>query len=333
MLASDRSQASCGKRPLMHALDFAVCATATALILWALIASGLARRLALDFPNPRSLHDLPTPRVGGLALIPVALGWMAARQSLPTLVLVAAASLSAISFADDRRGLSMLLRLGAQIACAAVVLAATPGVPHGWIVVLLIATVWMTNAYNFMDGSDGLAGGMALIGFCSLGLAALQAGNDALAAASAALAGAAAGFLLFNFPPARVFLGDAGSIPLGFLSAVIGLRGVVNGSWPVWFPILVFSPFLADASLTLMVRISGGEPIWRAHREHVYQRMVAAGLGRRITAVSWYSLMLVAGACAIALLRAGREIQNATLITWAIAYPTAFLIARRTWRL
>ena len=110
-----------------------------------------------------------------------------------------------------------------------------------------LAIAWMTNLYNFMDGADGLVGGMTLIGFGSYGvaLAGASAGGS-LALLVSALAGGAAGFLLFNFPPAKVFMGDAGSIPLGFLAAAAGVHGTLMGAWPWWFPILVFSPFIVE---------------------------------------------------------------------------------------
>ena len=197
----------------------------------------------------------------------------------------------------------------------------------------VVATVWAMNLYNFMDGADGLAGGMALLGFGACALAAARAGDASLASACSALAGASAGFLVFNFPPARAFLGDAGSIPLGFLAAIVALRGNASGAWPLWFPALVYSPFIADATLTLLARAFRGERVWRAHREHVYQRMIAGGLGRRRTALCWYVLMIAAGACALLLLDAGGELRLAVLAAWAIAYPIGFIVARRVWRI
>src|SRR5206468_1963410 len=117
--------------------------------------------------------------------------------------------------------------------------------------VLLVAITWMTNLYNFMDGADGLAGGMAVVGFATL----------AFALACGAVASASAGFLLHNFPPARVFLGDSGAVPLGFLAAVLGAYGVIDGTWPAWFPMLVFSLFIVDATTTLLRRLARRERI------------------------------------------------------------------------
>ena len=110
-----------------------------------------------------------------------------------------------------------------------------------------------------------------------------------LALLSASVAGAAAGFLPHNWAPARVFLGDAGSVPLGFLAGVLGVAGWTAGAWPAWFPLLVFSPFVVDASVTLLRRALRGERVWHAHREHLYQRMVRSGLGHGRTAALWYA--------------------------------------------
>lgn len=333
----------------MHLVDFLGPAAGTALVLAVLLASGWAWRLALDQPNARSLHVRPTPRVGGLALMPVALAWCAVRGSLALAPLAAALVLVLVCFVDDRRGLPIALRFAVQLAMAAAVLLAygaggapsfivgTPGgLPTVAASVLAVsagalAVAWMTNLYNFMDGSDGLAGGMACFGFGAYALAARLAGDDALAGASSALAGAALGFLCFNFHPARVFLGDAGSIPLGFLAAVLGWHGVRAGAWPPWFPLLVFSPFIADATGTLLARGLRGERVWQAHRTHVYQRMVAAGFGHRATALLWYALMAAAAGSALYLLEAPAA-RPALLGAWALAYPAAFLFARRRWR-
>src|SRR5262249_56892173 len=124
---------------------------------------------------------------------------------------------------------------------------------------------------NLRDGSDGLAGGMALIGFGAYAVAANDAGHGALAGVSIAVAAASAAFLFFNFAPARIFMGDVGSVPLGFLAGTLGILGWREGAWPLWFPMLVFAPFACDATLTLIRRLLRRERVWEAHREHYYQ--------------------------------------------------------------
>ena len=267
-------------------------AAASTTILRALLATGLAWRLATDIPNDRSLHTRPTPRVGGWGIVPVsvvALLWLAPRM-WP--IAVAAAGLAAVSQIDDRRGLPARVRFAAHLAAVIALIAAYPAAAPWWLLVCVgFVMVWLTNLYNFMDGADGLAGGMALFGFGAYAVAALGTSPD-LTAGGAAIAGAALGFLLLNLHPARLFLGDAGSIPLGFLAGALGYWGWRANVWPIWFPALVFAPFIADASVTLLRRLLRGEKFWQAHREHYYQRMVRAGVGHRRTAFYWYLIML-----------------------------------------
>jgi len=273
-------------------------------ICW-LVLSWLLRRgrLPMDHPNERSLHVTPTPRIGGLGILAgvgVAAGWLAGAELLQP-VLLAAFALAAVSVLDDVRGLPVALRFLAHLVAAVACLLAL-GL-SGWALLAgTLAVVWMTNLYNFMDGSDGLAGGMAAIGFGGMALAAWLGDALGLAALCAAIAAAALAFLRFNFPPARVFMGDAGSIPLGFMAATLGIVGAMQHVWPWLFPLLMFSPFIVDASVTLIRRALRGEKVWRAHRSHYYQRVLLLGASHRQLALAAYALMLGAAALAIALL-------------------------------
>jgi UDP-N-acetylmuramyl pentapeptide phosphotransferase/UDP-N-acetylglucosamine-1-phosphate transferase len=189
--------------------------------------------------------------------------------------------------------------------------------------------VWMTNLFNFMDGTDGLAGGMGMIGFGTLAFAATAAGAAPLALACVALAAACAGFLVFNFPPARVFMGDAGSIPLGFLAGALGLQGVVSGAWQAWFPLLVFSPFIVDATVTLLRGLIGGERVWIAHRRHAYQRLVLAGWTPRSVAWSGYALMAACALGALAIRPLEPMLQCGIIFCWAAIYALLLVAIER----
>src|SRR5512139_2603528 len=270
---------------------------------WLTLSRLLRRsRLPMDHPNERSLHETPTPRIGGLGIMAgvlVAAGWLADGALLP--VALGAFALAAVSVLDDLRGLPVRVRFLAHFVAAAGCLRAL-GLT-GWALLAgTLAVVWMTNLYNFMDGSDGLAGGMAAIGFGALALAAWLGDAPGLAVFCAAIAAAALAFLRFNFPPARVFMGDAGSIPLGFMAATLGILGAQQGVWPWLFPLLVFSPFIVDASVTLSGRALRGEKIWQAHRSHYYQRVVLLGASHRQLALTAYALMLAMAALAFVLL-------------------------------
>ena len=277
----------------------AVVSFVAALLLVRLLLSRFAR-FALDEPNARSLHETPVPRTGGIAVVAgaaVALAFGAAPVWLPAALALA---LGAVSFLDDLYGLPAAARLLAHLGAAAALVWYILW-PMGLLelAVLTLAVAWITNLYNFMDGSDGLAGGMSVIGFGAYGLAAHLGGDAALAALCVGLAAASAGFLVYNFHPARIFLGDIGSIPLGFLAGALGIVGWRNDLWPLWFPVLVFGPFIADATVTLIKRAIRGARIWEAHRDHYYQRMVRAGLGHRATACIAYAAMIVCAGAAL----------------------------------
>jgi UDP-GlcNAc:undecaprenyl-phosphate/decaprenyl-phosphate GlcNAc-1-phosphate transferase len=315
-------------------------AFAPALVAWVVIAA-LRRsrwaRLLADHPNERSLHAVPVPRVGGLGIFAGALPIAAWAASGPMAVILACAfALLLVSLADDVRSLPIEVRLPAHVTAAAVVVLASaafqanqPG--WGWIesVLWVAAIVWMTNLFNFMDGTDGLAGGMAAIGFAALAIGAATAEEVPLAIVATAVASASAGFLAHNFPPARVFMGDAGSIPLGFLAAALGLHGVLANAWPAWFPFLVFSPFIVDATVTIVRRLLRRERIWIAHRGHAYQRLVLAGWSRTRTALTGYALMAAAAASALLARGEGAMLQCGIIFGWAAAYALLLTLAER----
>lgn len=291
------------------------------------ILVGNAARLPLDRPNARSLHVHAVPRVGGLAIWA---GWFAGTLWLPgsKAWLASLAGIIAISLLDDRRSVHPALRLAVHVAAAALwVWLAAPAVDP---VTAVLAIVWMANLYNFMDGSDGLAGTMTLIGFGAYALAAGLAASPT-GELSLALAAASAAFLLFNLPPARVFLGDAGSVPLGFLAAVFGLAGWQEGAWPAWFPVLVFLPFIADASLTLIIRLLRGRRVWEAHREHYYQRLVQSGWGHGRTLALYAALMLGAAASALSLLAWLPGAGMVALAVWGAILALVFIAIEYHW--
>lgn len=288
-------------------------------------------RMIQDVPNERSLHAEPVPRTGGIALMAGMLsGWVL----LPWLwwIVLPVLGLFVLSLVDDVRNLTPGTRLIGHFAAASCVLLGS-GIGGIWMLPALLFMVWMTNLYNFMDGSDGLAGGMALFGFSFYGMAAWMKGDPAFAMINFSVGAAALGFLYHNFHPAKVFLGDAGSIPLGFLAAAFGVWGWQQGYWPFWFPVLVFSPFVMDATLTLVKRARNKEKLTDAHRSHYYQRLVQMGWGHRNTAIAEYALMLLAGMSALAGTTLDGKAQGAVLLCWAVIYLGLGLWIDRRWRL
>jgi len=276
-------------------LALLVTITATAFILRSRFSTSIQ-----DIPNERSLHTRPVPRTGGIALIVGVLVALSVDGGMLTWwLLLPMCGLFVISILDDIYNLSVKKRFFAHAVAAALLLLGSGILMHDnwWMSPLVfLFAIWMTNLYNFMDGSDGLAGGMALFGFAAYGVAAVLAQHEGLALASFCISASALGFLFFNFHPARIFMGDAGSIPLGFLAAGLGVWGWQHGDWSVWFPVIVFSPFIVDATVTLFKRTLRGVKITEAHREHYYQRAIQMGAGHRNVALCEYVLMaLMAG--------------------------------------
>ncbi len=204
-------------------------------------------------------------------------------------------------------------------------------VPSAWTgaCLSLLFVVWMINMYNFMDGMDGFAGGMAVSGFVTFSLFGWLAGHEQYATVSAITAAAAAGFLCFNFPPARIFMGDIGSSTLGLLAAMFSLWGVKDGVFPFWISLLVFSPFLADATVTLLRRLWRREAVWQAHKTHYYQQLVMAGWGHRKTVILEYVIMIGCGATALWGSRQSGAVQAAMLMSWVVFYALFFFIVSR----
>lgn len=280
------------------------------------------------------------PRTGGVAIIVAlatalvvanALALTLGRPELTPdrglgLALLGAAVLAGHSFWSDLRGATVLTRLGVQLAVGVVTvfggdltLDVVPVQPLAWLGTVLVLA-WMTNLYNFMDGMDGFAGGMTILGFATLAVLEWRGGQQPAALLSLLIAAATAGFLLHNFPPARIFMGDAGSIPLGFLAGSMSLMGVRDRLFDLWTPVLIFSPFIVDATVTLVLRLLRGQAVWRPHREHYYQRLVLAGWGHRRTVLAEYVLMLGCGVSAAVYTRASGAIQVFLLLLWGAVY-------------
>ncbi len=250
-----------------------------------LVRFAIGRNL-LDVPNARSSHEIPTPRLGGLAVI--AGVWAAAPLVGGGFLFLATATLAGIvGVLDDFVDLKFWMKATGQATAAFVLLfLSTPPifVAAGplWPVALLFGVVWIVaimNAYNFMDGIDGIAGGTAILN--ALFLAALVGPASGLGAGLAALAAAVGGFMLWNVSPARIFLGDSGSHFVGFfLGAVALYTEPVGGVGDAYGPYLafvvaavVFAPFLFDTAFTLVRRAAARKNIFAAHREHIYQRI------------------------------------------------------------
>jgi UDP-N-acetylmuramyl pentapeptide phosphotransferase/UDP-N-acetylglucosamine-1-phosphate transferase len=236
-----------------------------------------------------------------------------------------------VSFLDDRASLAPGYRALAHLA-AALALCWGAGVvvdrldwPGGsWALppllpsaITVVFLMWALNLYNFMDGMDGLAGGMAVIGFGTYAILGFLANDASFMTLSLIISGAAAGFLLHNFPPAQMFMGDTGSALLGLLAGSLTVLGAQRDVFPLWCGLLVFSVFIVDATVTLSRRLFRGQLPWIAHKTHYYQRLVGLGWTQRQVLLRGYALMLGCSLSAIALLRAPAALQWLALCAWA----------------
>jgi UDP-N-acetylmuramyl pentapeptide phosphotransferase/UDP-N-acetylglucosamine-1-phosphate transferase len=273
------------------AIAFLVVFAATG-IATGLVLRVLRRRAILDRPNQRSSHVMPTPRGGGIAVIGVLLPawaavalWSEALSPGLIAVLGGALVLAVLSWIDDLRGLGWRLRLALQVLAVALGLAAMTGsgpVFQGilplWLDRLAAAFLWLwfLNLFNFMDGIDGITGTEAACLGGGLALIALAGGwPGPTAPLGLTIAAAALGFLVWNWPPAKLFLGDVGSVPLGYLLGWLLLDTAAAGAWAV--ALILPAYYLADATITLLHRLSRGERIFEAHAQHFYQRAVRGG--------------------------------------------------------
>jgi Fuc2NAc and GlcNAc transferase len=279
----------------MMAFDMLGPAAAALLIaaaLTPLFAGWARRRNLLDVPNQRSSHVVATPRTGGPAFVLALLAGIVIASftgvQLTTegsLIVAAACALALLGLIDDVRSLPAITRLLAQGGVALLLVLVLPDaaaalLEPSWIA-MAMTVIWLvalTNAYNFMDGIDGIAAGQAVV--AGLGWAAVGAIIDSpdTVLLGLLLASAPAGFLIHNWPPARVFMGDAGSGFLGFFFAALPLLVTGRGSRGMIWAALMTWPFLFDTGFTLLRRVRRGENVLRAHRSHLYQRLIVSGL-------------------------------------------------------
>lgn len=263
----------------------------SALLTFGVLRAALGRQVLIDSPNERSSHQRPKPRGGGVSVIVglavgsaiVSSGHMFHRAAL--LLLMGALVCAAVGLWDDVRGLSVGPRLTAQIAASVWLVSETGPLTHLplpapldiplGIIGFVFPVVWLvgvTNFFNFMDGIDGLAGGQAIAVCLAVAAAAWSPDASLLALV---LVGALAGFLPFNWWPSRIFLGDVGSLPVGFLLAGLPLLAPVpDRPRAVLATAVSLTLFLLDPVLTLWRRWRRGAPLGQSHREHVYQRLL-----------------------------------------------------------
>ncbi|MDQ6672308.1 MAG: glycosyltransferase family 4 protein [Chloroflexota bacterium] len=299
----------------------------------------------LDVPNDRSSHTRPTPTGGGVVIVGgflLGLGvWLTSSPSLlsPRALgwITGALLVAGVSFVDDLHPLPAVPRLlthGLGAVLLTVVGVQDRELPL--LVALPLAFVWialLTNVYNFMDGIDGLASCQAIIAGAAMALAGIAVRNPLVATGAGLLAAASAGFVFFNLPPARVFMGDVGSTFLGFSFAglsLLGNLGVGGGRLPVEFGVVVLAPFLFDSLVTLARRIARRERWFAAHRSHYYQRLVQVGLSHGQVTGLYACLGVAAAGAGLAGLSLQRPLREVIAV---LAYVPMLGVVALVWRL
>jgi UDP-N-acetylmuramyl pentapeptide phosphotransferase/UDP-N-acetylglucosamine-1-phosphate transferase len=266
--------------------------TTYVLLRWLLTIPSIAQLLAK--PNHRSLHTQPTPNIGGIVFIPIMAGMAYAMTKTFPLCAGSALVLACLGAIDDRRPLPAGLRLPFHFAVSAVAVfqimnLSTLAVDFHWVTIgmsllLILIFAWAINLFNFMDGSDGIATVMALVGF---GFYSLVAGSTWVGLVSLCMFSCLLGFIWLNWHPAKTFMGDAGSTTLGFCAAALGTAGWQEGLWSWIFPCSVFSPFWVDATYTLCRRVLRTERFWEGHKSHLYQRLIQQGCSAKLVALGY----------------------------------------------
>jgi UDP-N-acetylmuramyl pentapeptide phosphotransferase/UDP-N-acetylglucosamine-1-phosphate transferase len=280
---------------------------ASVVLVWLLcfpVCRELVRRQMLDRPNARSSHEIPTPRGGGIAIMLVVIGGIVAvgffnAFQLLNVLAGAAGFLAAVSLLDDFKPVPARIRFAAQSIAALAFLfafarfygipAAAPLRITGW-TVFAFWIVGYTNSFNFMDGINGISGIQASVtGLGSILIVGFSRNlwSHPLELCAGIVAGAALGFLPHNFPRARMFMGDVGSAPLGFLLASLPLAFSAEFGWELLPPlVLLHLNYILDTTITLIRRHLHGEKVYEAHKEHFYQRLVRAGQSHAVV-TSW----------------------------------------------
>ena len=298
------------------------------------VAIPLLRRAAVDMPNSRSSHSVPTPRGGGA---PVAVGLVGAalliHGTVAVMFAIAVAAFAAIGFADDLAGLPagrrLLMQGLASLAVAGVLVGRSGLPPAVMAAAAVVVAVWLigfVNAFNFMDGVNGISAAHALIGGAAYSALGWWRPDAFLAAAGAAVAAGALAFLPWNAVRARVFLGDAGSYGLGVALAVLAACAVIRGI-PPEAALAPLALYLADTGWTLQRRIRAGERFFEAHRAHTYQQLCDAGWShQRVTATTaaLTAMLCLLGAASLTghpALRAGADLAGLGLLAAYLRFP------------
>lgn len=302
---------------------------------------------SLDVPNARSSHTRPTPRMGGLGIVATFVlilpmlfvmllnashNWLLAAKF--GVALLSYVIIAAVGLIDDLRRIGPLAKYMGQLTAALIALwggvifinFALPFagiITFGWFIGAALTVIWLTgfsNFFNFMDGIDGLAGGVGVIYSLALAVVCIGTGHRLIGAGCLMLAAACLGFVAHNFPPAKIFMGDVGSLFVGYVLAAFAVVTTNSGEHQAPFiaVLLIFGTFIYDTTFTIFRRLKHGEKLYEAHRSHLYQRLVIAGQSHRRVSLTYYGLSILLGAGGAAYTFAGDWTRMLILVASAV---------------
>ena len=310
-----------------------------------LLIAYLHDKQIVDTPNERTLHQGDVPRGGGLAIIfltslaIIFIGILSGRISMFLALLICVLAWASLSWLDDRHGLSPRSRFLVQIIYALFMLLA-----FGWVeqiqltseyyllipklgfLLSLFGVVWLANLYNFMDGMDGLAASQAIVASATLSFWLWQYGDQGLAIVCLVLAAGSYGFLIWNWHPAKIFMGDVGSVTIGAFFATMILIGVSRYDMPVISFVILLSVFIFDASITILRRLFKREKIWLPHRSHYYQRLAKMGFSHSKIVITLIVIMTLSSLIASITLAYRDSIGIAILLELVLLFSCIIIV-------
>jgi len=280
-----------------------------ACFIFSIVVTGLLQKYALkhlliDVPNERSSHLMPTPRGGGLSivipvLICIAVLFLTAQieKDIAIALGIGCFFVASVGWIDDHQHIpanwrALLYGIAAVLAVYFIVgsdnyQSVFSHLPFGIMIsfMIVIWVVWMTNLYNFMDGTDALAAIQTICTSLLVGVIFWLEGQYGLATVCFVISASSCGFLFWNWPPAKIFMGDVGSCSLGFCFGVLAVIGEIQGSVPLTVVFILLSIFICDSTFTLLMRIFANEKWYQAHKSHAYQRLVQLGMSHKKLAI------------------------------------------------
>ena len=261
-------------------------------------------KIFYDYPIHRSSHNVPTLKIGGMIFFPILffLNFIFINHGPLNFIIYCASIIFIFSLLDDLIEMPITLRLFIHFFISYIFLFQFSDFTIVTLIFFLVSLVWITNLYNFMDGIDGLAGSMTLVGILFLSIPLYLKEFYSLLLFNIYILFIIIPFFYFNFFRSKIFLGDSGAVTIGFLVGCIGLYGSNYGIWPIWYPTLIFSTFGADATLTVLIKVFNRENPLKPHKHYFFHKLIDLGVNKKIIVLIYLIFMFFSSSLAFFLL-------------------------------